>query len=579
MKSFITKIDSLFSQFVRIFFVIFTALLLLSAFFATCYALDMTSQQVLTRWDNIAWNLTGIAGFLLFLILMQHIVGKNVKKRLPLLLKLVCAWCVIAGILLILFSKTVPAADAMSVYSAAEHLAYGDTSVIHPTDSYLSYYPQQVGLMAFFEVVIRLWKLLPLSLPAYHIIKCINVFFALVTILFQYRTVHLFWNDLKVSCCYLLLIILNLPFLMYTSFVYGEIPSFAAISAGIYYLICLLSTMNCHPDASNNRTEHYVSSKSVSKTPNNTQKDRSVVMCYFLLSLLFLTLSVMLRKNSLIIIIAVLIIVLLQFIKEKQPFLLLFALLCAVCSLSILPLVQKIYEYRADNTLSSGVPPISYFAMGMQESSRGNGWYNGFNFNTYQENGMDTEAASAISRAAIDERWEYFKAHPDYAANFYLQKYLSQWADGTYACRQATLATFGGRREFFNSMYEGEYSKYFIEYANHYQNLIYLGAFLFCLKEMLIPLRRHKNSSSINSSCFASKNSMNFPLYLGLIAVLGGFLFHMMWEANSRYIFLYSLLLIPYAAYGLANFHIGQFKEAIRSIICSASKKRPSSFK
>lgn len=39
--------------------------------------------------------------------------------------------------------------------------------------------------------------------------------------------------------------------------------------------------------------------------------------------------------------------------------------------------------------------------------------------------------------------------------------------------------------------------------------------------------------------------------YMGMIAVLGGFLFHMVWEANSRYIFPYFLLLLPYAALGL----------------------------
>lgn len=39
--------------------------------------------------------------------------------------------------------------------------------------------------------------------------------------------------------------------------------------------------------------------------------------------------------------------------------------------------------------------------------------------------------------------------------------------------------------------------------------------------------------------------------YVGLVAVLGGFLFHMVWEANSRYIFPYFLLLLPYAARGL----------------------------
>lgn len=526
--------DSLFLQFIRIFFVIFTGFLLLSAFLITCYASDMTSQQVLTRWDNVLWNLAGIVGFLLLLVVIQHIVGRNVKKRLPLLFKLVCAWCIVVGILLILFSKTVPAADAMSVYSAAENLAYGDTQVIHPTDSYLSYYPQQVGLMFFFELVIRVWRLIPVNLPAYHIIKCINVLLALVIILFQYRIVHLLWNDLKVNCCYLLLTGLNLPFLMYTSFVYGEIPSFAAISAGVYYLLRLLSVVNTHGDA--------------------PKECRAATLRCFLPSLLFFTLSVMLRKNSLVMIIAVLIVVLFQFMKEHKPILLLFALLCAVCCLSVLPLVQKTYEYRAGNTLSSGVPPISYFAMGMQESSRGNGWYNGFNFNTYQETGMDTEATSAISRAAIDERMEYFKAHPDYATGFYWQKYLSQWVDGTYACRQATLATFGGRRDFFNSLYVGEYSRYFIEYSNHYQSLIYLGAFLFCVGDILMFLRRRKSTPSKDSAASAPTSTLkNLPLYLGLIAVFGGFLFHMIWEANSRYIFLYSLLLVPYAAYSLAH--------------------------
>ena len=40
-------------------------------------------------------------------------------------------------------------------------------------------------------------------------------------------------------------------------------------------------------------------------------------------------------------------------------------------------------------------------------------------------------------------------------------------------------------------------------------------------------------------------------IYVGLIAVLGGFLFHTFWEANSRYIFSYSLLLMPYCGAGV----------------------------
>lgn len=523
---------------------IFTGCLFVSSFLATSYASDMTSQQVLTKSDNILWNLAGLAVFALLFALTQKFVSQNAAKRLPLLFYLLCAWCLAIGAVLILFSKTVPAADAMSVYSAAEALASGDTSVIHPTDSYLSYYPHQVGLMSFFELMIRMWRLFPSGLHAYHAIKCIYVLLAIIIILFQYRTIRLFGDDPGAGCGYLLLMGWNLPFLMYTSFVYGEIPSFAAVSIGIYYLIRLVRG---------------TASDSVRLTAR-----------HFLLSLLFLTLSVLLRQNALVVIIAVLIVTLFQSLRQHRPLLLLFAALCAVCSLSVLPIVQKTYEHRAGSSLSAGAPPISYLAMGMQESSRGKGWHNGFDFVTYQESGLDTQAASAVSRAAIMERLDYFKAHPKYAADFYLYKYLSQWVDGTYACRQATLATFGGRQEFFNSLYVGELSKYFITYGNHYQNLIYLGAFLFCLGN-IAPIGRRRGKASwqtqkpLPAGQPAAADALSgLPLYLGLIAVFGGFWFHMAWEANARYIFPYSLLLVPYAACGLNRFLPRGFHERRR---------------
>lgn len=246
-------------------------------------------------------------------------------------------------------------------------------------------------------------------------------------------------------------------------------------------------------------------------------------------------LSVMLRKNSLVIIIAVIIVTVLEGIKTNRRGLLLLACICLASSLSILPSTLKIYELRSDSTLSSGVPAMSYFAMGMQESSRGNGWYNGYNFNTYQETGMDAAATSDISREFMNERTLYFREHPGYAADFYGRKFLSQWADGTYASRQATLATFGGRNPIVESFYSGDNSKFYIEYCNIFQNVLYLGCFI----GILFPLLDKKR----------------IPLYfwLGITGVFGGFLFHMIWEANSRYIFLYGLMMMPYASYGLSR--------------------------
>ncbi len=497
------KIYTFFVSAAWVLAVAFSGILLFTNLLRTCYSLDMTSQEVLTRWDNPFLTIIGLFLLVALFFIVRKWVCAKPAQRLPMLLGAVLLWCMGWGILLILFSKTVPAADAWSVYSIAESLAQGNTSVVHHTDSYLSYYPQQVGLVTFFELLIRIWYLLPVDLPAYHFIKCVYVLLASAIILFQYRTIALFTEKPEVHCNYLLLTGANLPFIMYTSFVYGEIPSFAAISAGIYYYFRFL--------------------KAGEKT-----------LLYGTVSFSCFTLSVFLRKNSLILIIAVVLVSLLHYLKDKRHSLLLLTLACALGSIFILPLTQKYLEHRADNTLRTGVPAMSYFAMGMQESSRANGWYNGFNFNTYQESGMDTELTNAISQAAIRERLSYFKANPAYAGSFYLEKYLSQWADGTYASRQATLATFGGRRPIFDNLYTGTYSHYYIEYCNAYQNLLCLGLFLFCL--------RVRNKSSL-------------PLYVGIIAAFGGFLFHMIWEANGRYIFTYSMLFLPYAAYGITQLH------------------------
>ncbi len=512
LKTVLEKIYDFSNTSIRILSLIFMGILALCGFTCTCYSLNMETQLVLTGWDSPLWNLLGIALFLLVFGFFLRIAEHKAALAKKILFASTTLWILIVGAILILFSKTVPAADAKSVYDIAGFLAKGDTSVIHPTDSYLSYYPQQIGLVAFLEPLIFLWNLLPFDLPAYHFIKIIYVVLGVVIFYFQYQIIHLLFENDRIDIIFILLFSTNLPFLMYTSFVYGEIPSFAAMSIGIYCFLRMIQTLSA-PDKTNRK-----------------------LLCNGFFSLLFLTVSVQLRKNSLILIIAIVLVSFLLWCKKHQTTYLLFAILCTVCAVSILPLIQKGYEVRANNTLRSGVTAMSYFAMGMQESSRANGWYNGFNFNTYQESGMNTELANEISQIAIKERLAYFSDHPGYAANFYLGKFLSQWTDGTFACRQATLATFGGRQPFFYELYEGKYSEAFISYCNAFQNMMYLGAFLFCLGILKQKIRPKMNG---------------LPLYLCMIGVFGGFLFHMLWEANSRYIFLYGMLLLPYSAVGL----------------------------
>lgn len=589
-------------------------LLFAGSFLTTCYADNMETQQVLLRPDNPLWNLLELAGFGLLFCGCLYLYEKIGEKFRRGLLVFTLTFVFGLGILLILFGRTVPAADALSVYNAAAEWILGNTDIIHPTVSYLSYYPQQIGLMAFLELLLRIWNLTGLSVPAWHFIKLVYVCLLCGAIWFQYLSLQYLWpeNYKKISCCYLVLVCCNLPMIMYSSFVYGEIPSFAALSVGCYLLLRLLWSVS--PGGS------YRDNVSRNDAPSVTAYDYVPRMLRQILftgfgSILFLTLSVMLRKNSLIPIIAVLLVLLFEALRpgrngKMRLGLLIMAVCLAVTSVGILPLVQKCYEKKAGNTLSSGVTAMSYLAMGMQEASRGCGWYNGFNIDTYDTAGMDTALANEISRLAIDERLTYFREHPGYTADFYLHKHLSQWADGTYASRQATLATYGGRSAFFKEVYEGSLSEGYIEWCNAWQNVLYLGVLVFCIGS-LKNRRKSKvvghmadQTAGHTAGCTADHmadqhgadrlgadrhgadrhdadwhgadrlgadrhgadwhGADRLYIYVGLIAVLGGFLFHTFWEANSRYIFSYSLLLMPYCGAGVYT-GICRIRDGVRS--------------
>lgn len=541
---------------VRILTLLLAVLLFAGSFLTTCYADNMETQQVLFRLDNPLWNLLELAGFGLLFCACLHFYDKFGRKFRRGLLIFTLGFLFCLGILLILFGRTVPAADAMSVYNAALEWIQGNLDVIHPTVSYLSYYPQQIGLMAFLELFLRIWNLTGISAPAWHFIKLIYVCLLCAAVLFQYLSLKYLWREHweEISCCYLLLVCCNLPMIMYSSFVYGEIPSFAALSVGLYLLLRLLSGITFPGRASD------ISCKGMSVKPFASEASSETILSPKLPStrsafftgtgsILFLALSVMLRKNSLIPIIAVLLVLLFESLRfgrsvRARLCLLGMAVCLAVTSMGILPLVQKCYEKKAGNTLSSGVTAMSYFAMGMQEASRGCGWYNGFNIDTYDAAGMDSALANEISRQAVWERLAYFRGHPGYAVDFYARKHLSQWADGTYASRQATLATYGGRSGFFQEVYDGSLSSAYIEWGNAWQDVLYLGTLVFCVSAVH---RKRKGTGTAPQGSSAD----SLYLYVGLIAVLGGFLFHILWEANSRYIFLYSLLMMPYCAAGI----------------------------
>jgi len=139
MNTIIHKIYQIAQSFVTYFTFVLLLLFFLGSFLLTCYTNDMNTQEVLTKWDNPVFSLLGMLVLFILFVVVALPVCRNPKLWKPVLLVLTLGWIFLLGCILILFGRTTPSADAMSVYAAAELLAAGNTSVIHPTDSYFSY--------------------------------------------------------------------------------------------------------------------------------------------------------------------------------------------------------------------------------------------------------------------------------------------------------------------------------------------------------------------------------------------------------------------------------------------------------
>ncbi len=571
------------------------ALLYACSLVCRAYAPDMESQKVLLEapdlWISLAaWPLTALALYLA----QSHLPG---RLLLPIQLGLLA----VMGIALAVWGRTAPAGDSLSVYQSAQAMAMGDYSVLHPTDSYLSYYPQQLGLAAYYQGLLWLWNLTGMDLAPYHMLKILNVAWMLAAVLALYGMLPYFLpggGDAEVGVqgmkgakersgvkdraeirgdsgekdrggihfgarklrpirprsehsplarrgqkILLLLCPLFLPLTMYSSFLYGEIPSFACFTLGAYAWARVFHREDLH----------------LWKNP----------WAYALP--LLLSAVLLLRKNTLILLIALGICALAGCTRRMQNkkrglTLALYALACAAIICSSPMLLQRAYTQVSGYRLSPGVTPLSYVAMGMQESTRAAGWYNGYNFTLFQESGLQPQRADALARQAIGERLAQFAAQPGYAMDFYSRKFLSSWMDGSFAARQATLATYGGRQAWLQQVYEGSWSQAYIWFCH---------ILLICLygsSGVLAYISLCRNSQSEREQTPGSL------LLLPYLALGGGVIFHLFWEANSRYSLPYALLLLPAASLGIALlFRPGYSREEHpeSSQICEVSQRAP----
>lgn len=296
------------------------------------------------------------------------------------------------------------------------------------------------------------------------------------------------------QACVLALLALFLPLPLYTPFVYGEIPSTACVLAGALLFLRYM--------------------------------ERGGSGRLALLGLVCGA-AVLLRKNALIALLGLLAAALVRLLfardgrgaKAGAAMLAGVALMQAAVSAAYAPLIPA---------ASDGMPSILYIAMGLTEG-RQPGWWNGYNNVTFAQAGYSAAEATRQAWQTIGAFFDRAGSDPGYAADFMMKKMVTQW-EAPMLQAMAMNMPAGEHSALCEALYFGALRGPAEALMKAHQMFVYAMALCFL--------------------CF-KRDGRIAPLSL-LIGIFGGFLFTLMWEAKTRYVFPYMIMLLPYAAVGFS---------------------------
>lgn len=433
--------------------------------------------------------------FLLLMKLENHISIKSQVWIRRILLVAMCIWFGVAGLLWITSTDRIPVGDQAFIYGGASYFIEGEYFFLEK-GAYCDMCPHQLGLIALVELLFRI-----VGTYNYFAIQLINVGMTVGISLLGYLLVCRLSKRFATVAIYCILMCFCLPLILYTGWVYGDIPSVFFILLTAY---CLL---------------RYAEAGRWGWLAGMTA---SVLM------------AVLVRKNSLIMLIALCLTAGVYALAKKDKKLLIALVLSAILPWLAYTGIYKMYQVRSGTEALGGIPAVSYLAMGMQESDEKYGWFTQYCKDVYWAADSDPKLAAETSWQDVRERLDVFMKNPSYAWMFYREKILSQWNQPLY---QSLF--FSGQYaedvmpepDSIDARVHGEFSQQVLNICDRLQFILYFGLFCYFL--------------------FAVRKGSNLLEHMLAATIVGGFFFSILWEAKARYIFSYYVFMYPLAAVGL----------------------------
>ena len=499
----------------RLIWLLFAAIigyLLVASIFSTCYlgsysyataSGDMEVNVEHTFYIRDHWAVH-IAAFALLSLLLVSVRPDRIRRLWNGRYTGVCI-CAAVGVLavaVVLAGQYYPKFDQRHVVEAAARLNQHIYSDFDRGD-YLFVFPFQMGTVLYFRLLSLIFG--NGNHIAFQLVNCLWI--AMTYYLFM-KIAGLLWGgeqrrgrlcQIGTACMGILFV----PYLLYATFLYGTVVGMAFALLSFYMML---------------------------------RYEQRPTVCRLLLGGLSMGIATVVKSNYVIFMIAQFVYLLLKCLaghKEGRKKLLSRLVMAAALLLFFWAGrlgVDACIRSASGQERVEGIPMTAWIAMGLQDGKAAPGWYNGYNNGVYIENDYDYEKTSAAVRTEIMRILAGYPKDLSTTVSFFVKKISSQWNNPTFQ----SLWVIDGRDGAggLSWLLHGTGRYLFIFWANLLQTWVLAGTFLYAL-------HRFKKSGMAE--------------ILLPVTFVGGFLFHIFWEAEGLYSILYFPLLLPLGVCGLAE--------------------------
>ena len=501
IKEVMQKLPNFFVKVIAVIFFILMGLNTLLVLTKTAIFPKDYQETLFYENDNAILNIIFLIIFSIVILILARYFKKIISiKRLVLI---VMIYSFIISILFAILRRDYVQFDPFNVIDQANNFIRGNYSGLEKGNNYLYIYSHQITTVFIFQIILSLFG------RATFILYIMQSFSISFIIFMLYKISNILFEDEDTNYLVVILSALCFPLVFYVAFVYGILPGMFLTLVAYYYFI-----------------------------KYTKQKEWYLLV----VSAISINIAILFIGNNMIHMIAIFTAAVIYFIRKKDKKILAFILSCLFLMTTSKSIIYNYYEVTSQKEIAPGVPKITWIAMGMQEGDREAGWWNRFNYDIMPEEDFDAERITEISKDSIKQRLTVFRNNPRYAFDFYERKYENQFIEPSF---QSLLVT-APQRNFDNETTLEKVKDFFIKqiYFNETHHVL-----MFIMKVFQVFVYSFSFVFAVN--IFRKKEEV---LTIIPVAFVGGTLFHMIWEAKSRYVFPYFVFLIPVAAYGLIIF-------------------------